>query len=109
MKNAAEILAPLVTEVLGGKLTDVSEIPDVLQICMQAAGDMKDLSGQEKKEAVVRALQMGIDASDIAGPLEGVVLGLVPSLCDLIVDVENGQVVINKRLKAGCCSLFGKP
>ena len=102
---AAQRMTDLVRTNLNGKKFSYEDIPRNVALCMEIAQAMSHLSGEEKQAAVTKAIQMGIDESDVAGPLEGVIIEIVPTLIDAILDVDKGKLVINKRLRNrfSCC------
>jgi hypothetical protein len=79
------------------------DIPNLVVQTMRLAQKMTHLTGIEKRTAVTKAIVMCIDRSDIAGPFEGIILQLVPKLCDAFIKVDKGKLVINKKItKCGC-------
>jgi len=67
---------------------------------MKKAGQNKDLSGKDKKAFVLdelrKALELPEDIED-----------LIISLIDILIDVENGKLVINAKVKDGCMGCYG--
>ena len=107
VRAAAEQLVKLVSVERGQKLS-YKDIPRNVTKCMAAAQAMSELTGKEKQAAVTKAIQMAVDRSDVAGPLEGVVLEMVPVLIDAVVDVDKGRLVISKRTQRCFFSCFNK-
>lgn len=99
VQRAAERMTDLVKKNLQGKKFDYEDIPRNVIECMEIAQEMCHLSGEEKQEAVTKAIQMAIDETDCAGPLEGVIIQMVPRLIDAILDVDKGKLVINKNVR----------
>jgi hypothetical protein len=82
---------------------DLENIPELVIQTMRIAQKMTHLTGIQKKTAVTKAIVLCIDRSDVAGPFEGILLQLVPKLCDAFIKVDKGQLVINKKLtNCGC-------
>lgn len=109
VQEAARTLADIVSSMLKSKKEKLgfSNIPGLVTRAMEVAQQMSELSGEEKKEAVTKAICLAIDRSDAAGPLEGAVLELVPKLCDAVIEVDKGKLVINKKLRSSIISRFG--
>jgi predicted NACHT family NTPase len=67
---------------------------------MKKAGNNKDLSGKDKKQFVLdeirKQLELPEDIED-----------LIISLIDILIDVENGKLVINAKVKDGCMGCYG--
>lgn len=103
---AAQRMCDMVRTNLNGKKFSYEDIPKNVAQCMELAQAMSHLSGEEKQAAVTKAIQMAIDDSDVAGPLEGVIIEMVPTLIDAILDVDKGKLVINKRLRNSFCACF---
>lgn len=81
----------------------VSSLPETVRILMQIAETLEDVNGQTKKAIVTQAVCKLIDKSDACGAFEGVVLELVPALCDTFIGVEkNGLFFKPPR----CCLPF---
>lgn len=106
INTAAQRMTDLVKVNLKGKKFSYEDIPQNVAKCMEIAQSMSHLSGEEKQAAVTKAIQMAIDNSDVAGPLEGVIIEMVPFLIDAILDVDKGKLVINKRLRSSFCACF---
>lgn len=108
VQSSAAILCDAITSVLksDGEKVCFSNLPKLVASAMEVAQNMGDLSGPEKKEAVTKAICMAIDRSDVAGPFEGAVLELVPRLCDTLIEVDKGRLVINKKLRSSIVARF---
>lgn len=109
LSYAARTLAGLIEGRLQGEKLNYENLAHNVAKSMEIAQHMSHLSGEQKKQAVTKAICLAIDRSDVAGPFEGVVLEIVPKLCDTIIEVDKGRLVINKRLrnrlfKFNCCS-----
>lgn len=79
----------------------LENLPSLVLETMVIAQKMRHLKGKEKKKLVTKAITLCIDRADIAGPFEGIVLQLVPKLCDTLIDVDKGKLVINPKI-VGC-------
>lgn len=66
---------------------------------MRRASKMKRLSGRQKKDFVLTELRRII-------PYDNVVEELLIDIVDLLIQVENGKIVINKKMKKSCMSMF---
>ena len=91
-ERAKEILEKI--EARGG--IDTDNLPEIVIQLMRACESYKDMTGPEKKEVVTRACVLLIDASDVCGPFEGIVLSLVPMLCDAFIEVEKGKLRVRR-------------
>lgn len=81
-------------------------LPDVLIECMKFVSDSRELSGPEKKRVVIATVVDLVDASDLAGSLEPVVLHMLPHMIDKLIAVEKKQISINPSVYKGltaCC------
>ena len=105
---AVRDIAPAVDDICGLREgLNPTTIVAAVKEGMLLAGLVSGLNGAQKKEVVVRVLRLCIDRSDAAGPFEGVVLALVPQLCDALIEVNNGELRFNQRTRArvtGCFS-----
>jgi len=66
---------------------------------MRRASKMKKLSGIQKKHFVLTELRRII-------PYDNSVEELLIDIVDLLIQVENGNIVINKKVKKSCMSMF---
>jgi hypothetical protein len=66
---------------------------------MRRASKIKELSGKEKKKFVLNELRRII-------PYDNAVEELLIDIVDLLIQVENGDIVINKKVKKSCMSMF---
>ena len=62
------------------------------------------LTGRQKKKMVVDALLTLLDQTDSGDfeKYEGILKGMIPTIVDNLVDVENGKIHINKKLPKLC-------
>lgn len=84
----------------------LQDLPRLVLETMIIAQKMRHLKGKEKKKLVTKAITLCIDRSDIAGPFEGIVLQIVPKLCDTLIDVDKGRLVINQKFSGCPCLPF---
>lgn len=63
---------------------------------MGIVGQIQDLSGQDKKQLVIDMLS-SIHSKD--DQLNGIVDNVVPFIIDSLIDVENGDMVFNQKVK----------
>lgn len=110
ISQEAQTLCDIIKSLVTGGRVNYNNLPMLVAKAMEVAQQMSHLSGEEKKDAVVKGICMAIDASDMAGPFEGVLLELVPVLYDTIIEVDKGKIRINKKLRggvlSGCCRCF---
>ncbi len=66
---------------------------------MRRASKMKRLNGEEKKNFVLTELRRII-------PFDNVVEELLIDVVDLLIQVENGNIVINKKMKKSYMSMI---
>lgn len=83
----------------------VSSLPETVRILMQLVETIEDTSGPAKKAIVTRAVCKLIDKSDACGAFEGVVLELVPALCDAFIGVDKTGLFFKQP---SCCDFLGK-
>ena len=67
---------------------------------MKKAGEMKDLSGKDKKAYVMEELRKAIELPE---DIENLILAVI----DALIDVENGKLVLNPVVEKGCTSCYG--
>ncbi len=72
----------------------------VLLDLMKKAGAMKELSGKDKKAFVLDEIRKQLE-------LPNDIEELIISLIDILIQVENGQLVINEKVKDGCLGCYG--
>lgn len=63
---------------------------------MMYAGDMSNLTGEGKKKYVLDKLRENIT-------LDNVVEDLLIELVDVLIKIENGEIVFNKKIKNNMC------
>jgi predicted NACHT family NTPase len=72
----------------------------VLIDLMKKAGHNKEMSGRDKKAFVIdeirKQLELPQDIED-----------LIISLIDILIEVDNGKLVINEKVKNGCLGCYG--
>lgn len=106
INEAATTIAAIITGRLNGQKMTFENLPFNVAKSMETAQHMSHFNGHQKKEVVTKAICMAIDSSDVAGPFEGIVLEIVPMMCDTIIDVDKGAIVINKKLRNKIVSLM---
>lgn len=79
-------------EVQEKKEFDIKNIFNELVYLMKVAGEMKNLKGHEKKKYVLEQLAIII-------PWDNYIEEILLFVIDLLIEVENGKLVINKRAK----------
>ena len=62
---------------------------------MKKAGEMKELSGKDKKAFVIEELRKAIELPE---DIENLILAVI----DALIDVENGKLVLNPVVEKGC-------
>lgn len=106
IRRASEVLYDQAQALHHGSLT-YAMVPEVVTKFMEIAQSMSHLTGEEKKRVVVGSIKMCIDDS-FDGHMEAILLQLVPSLVDSIIDVDRGHIVIDKRLRSSFLCCIGK-
>ena len=93
------------------KEIDVSNIIDVVSHLMKLVGVYKNVSGIDKKELVTGLLKRLINETN-SGKFDkitdDILLTIVPVVIDKLIDVENGKLVFNPKVKTGCGVFFSK-
>lgn len=72
----------------------------VLIDLMKKAGHNKELSGKDKKQFVLDEIRKQLELPED-------IEELIISLIDILIQVENGQLVINEKVKDGCIGCYG--
>jgi len=67
---------------------------------MKKAGNNKDLSGKDKKAFVLDEIRKQLELPED-------IENLIISLIDILIDVQNGKLVLNPVVKDGCTGCFG--
>jgi len=72
----------------------------VLVRAMKKMGEMEGLTGDQKKSLVLQTLEYELDLPE---PLESLIIALI----DILIEVENGNLTFNKKIKSKlyerCC------
>lgn len=63
---------------------------------MGIVGQIENLSGAEKKQLVIDVLIRKAEGNEL---LKSIILDIVPDIIDYLIDVENGDMVFNQRIK----------
>jgi hypothetical protein len=66
---------------------------------MMLVGEAKSMSGKDKKKFVLDKLRELIE-------IDGIVEDLIIEIIDLLIQVENGELVFNKKITSSCCFPF---
>jgi hypothetical protein len=72
----------------------------VLIDLMKKAGNNKELSGKDRKAFVLDEIRKQLE-------LPNDIEDLIISLIDILIEVQNGQIVINPKVKEGCIGCYG--
>lgn len=67
---------------------------------MKKAGQNKELNGKDKKAFVLFELRKQLE-------LPNDIEDLIISLIDILIQVENGKLIINEKVKHGCLGCYG--
>ena len=67
---------------------------------MKKAGEMKDLSGKDKKAYVLDELRKALELPE---DIENLIVAVI----DALIDVEKGRLVINPVVEKGCTGCIG--
>lgn len=84
----------------------VPEIPGLVIKTMEIVEQIKGLTGQEKKDLVIKVVERVVDESDISGSLEPLILPMIPTMIDELVMVSDGKMKINERLTGHTQAFF---
>jgi hypothetical protein len=77
----------------------MDKIPTIIIHSMEIVEKFSNLVGYQKKELVVNVVTKVLDESDIAGDFEPLILQMVPVLIDQFVEVDQGKLKINTKLR----------
>jgi len=72
----------------------------VLIDLMKKAGQNKELSGKDKKQFVLDEIKKQLELPED-------IENLIISLIDILIEVENGQLIINPKVKKSCLGCYG--
>lgn len=75
-----------------------AEIPTLVIKAMKHVQSFKGMKGEQKKALVIEVVTRLIDESDVCGPMEPVILSVIPTMIDSIVSVDKGQLRIKPKL-----------
>jgi hypothetical protein len=67
---------------------------------MKKAGEMKDLSGKDKKAYVLDELRKALELPE---DIENLIVAVI----DALIDVEKGRLVLNPVVEKGCTGCIG--
>ena len=67
---------------------------------MKKAGEMKELSGKDKKAFVIEELRKAIELPE---DIENLIVAVI----DALIDVEKGRLVLNPVVGKGCTGCIG--
>lgn len=104
VKNVSEII----NEMYDMEEIKLENIPTLVVDIMKIVEGYNTLSGIEKKRLVIDTIKKIIDISNVTGTLEPIVLMMVDSMIDKIIDVDRGNIVINGKYKDNLKRLFWK-
>lgn len=81
----------------------INNLIEKVVILMSIIGSYKNMSGVNKKKAVVEILIHLVDESlEDNSLLETVLISIIPSVIDNMISVENGMIVFNNKSKCLC-------
>jgi hypothetical protein len=72
----------------------------VLIDLMKKAGQNKEMSGKDKKALVIDEIRKQLE-------LPHDIEELIISLIDILIEVQNGKLVINEKVKNNCLGCYG--
>ena len=78
-----------------GEFFHPRHLPYILGYAMQVAGEETDKRGQEKKEAIVTLMRTLFKDFPV-------LVDIVPGLIELLLEVQNGRLVLNPRVEQAC-------
>lgn len=79
-------------------------LTSILIYTLQFLGTLKGIPGTTKKKMAINSIIRFVDATDMTGDLEPVVLRVLPTMIDNLISVDNQKLVINPKAK----NIFGK-
>lgn len=84
------------------KTFDVSKFPYLVRKVIEIVDKTENLSGEEKKELVIKIVTALIDKTDIMDSM----LPMVPMMIDQFFEVNNGKLELSKKVKNNCSCCF---
>ena len=72
----------------------------VLLDLMKKAGQNKELSGKDKKQFVLDEIKKQLE---LPNDIEDLIINLI----DILIQVQNGKLVINPKVTDGCLGCYG--
>jgi hypothetical protein len=91
---------------LNPKNMSIADIPPLVIKTMELVENLRDLSGDEKKDLVIEVVKTVVDDTDMTGSFEPIILPMLPVLIDQLVMVADGKMKINTGLKAKVTGCF---
>jgi hypothetical protein len=89
----------------------MNNLVEVVVRAMEIAQKLESLEGPQKKEVVMRAVTRFVDEKDLLGPLEDVLLNLVPVMIDNLVAADRNKLMIHPQVVCaarGCFAFLKK-
>ncbi len=82
---------------------DILKIPDLIIDTLKEINLKNKNKNIDKKELAINTIIDTLDKSDMFGEYEEFILPLIPILIDKFIDIENGNIKLNKNYKFMCC------
>ena len=79
----------------------MSNLMEAVVASMELAQEMKDLEGEQKKDVVIGGICEFLDERDLFGPLESVMLNLVPVAIDNLVAADRQRLKLHPQVTKG--------
>lgn len=83
----------------------LEDIPNLILKIMRISEDLEDenegtiLTGSQKKDLVIKTIVFLLDESDITGSLEPILLPMLPTMIDNLIDVDKGNIIISRKIR----------
>jgi len=100
-----------IKHLLGGKQIDASNWMLLVTIGMQAVETVPSLSGTDKKDLLIKAINLIISDLNLDDALVPIIQNTVSGLIDTVASAAKGEFDINKvvvKVKKGCFSCFSR-
>lgn len=111
LKDKVDEVGDLIKNLLGDNMDDfsASKIPALLPKMLIHVRKLGEMTGDEKKDYIVKVLRRIVDETDGPGNDEiwdPILKQLIPGMVDTLLDVENGRLRLRQKKK--CCLFFWK-
>ena len=102
-----------IVEYLHSAFNDLStgNLVQVVVTSMEMVQVMDGFNGSRKKKVVIDSVTRFVDEKDLLGPMEDILLNLVPVMIDNLIAADRGKLVLHPQVTKtamGCFSLCKK-